>query len=307
MKTILKAWLIFLAIMSISSVQGQVVISEISGDGRIELMNTGTEAVDVSNYWLCNRPAYSTVVSRTLECGDLLIEGGETVTISGFNLNRAGDELGLYTNSNFGSSAGLIDYVIWGNRSGGTREAVAVSANLWTNGERAPEYANDESLNRDGDGENAAAWTVGGSSICEMTTTTCEVESGVIELSTGGTEVTICVDGNPDPLEVIFTEMANGDNSGYIITDDQDNILGLPMSGPFDLDGAGIGTCFIRAVSYQDDFTGASVGNNLSDLEGCFELSNPIKVYRQSPDGGQLSLLDGTSSLMYNILLLRRC
>ena len=83
---------------------------------------------------------------------------------------------------------------------------------------------------------------------------------------------------------------------GYIITDDIGNILALPPAQPFDLDGAGLGNCFIYSVSYEPGFSGATVGNNISNLQGCFDLSNGLLVYRQSPDGGTVSLLDGSTT-----------
>ena len=123
----------------------------------------------------------------------------------------------------------------------------------------------------------------------------CETSGGVIALEDGTTEVSICVDGIGDPLSVEFTTEGSGTNMGYVITDTENNILGLPMSGPFDLDGAGDGTCLIWAISYEDNFSGAEVGNNVSDLTGCYSLSNAITVYRQSPDGGTVSLADGST------------
>ena len=226
-----------------------------------------------------------------MECGNLIVEEGETVVVSGFNLRNNGDELGLYTSSSFGSASALQDYVIWGSRSGSTRESVAVSAGLWTNGQRANDFSPEQSLNKDGNG--AGAWNTGATTICD--TPTCDADGGVIALENGGAETSICVDGIGDPLNIVFTTDASGTNKGYVITDTDNNILDLPMSGPFNLDGAGVGTCLIWAISYEDDFEGVAVGNNVSDLTGCFDLSNAVTVYRQSPDGGSVSLADGST------------
>jgi len=105
----------------------------------------------------------------------------------------------------------------------------------------------------------------------------------------------ICVDGNPDPINVIVMD-AVGTNGGWIITDDSNNILALPSSPPFDLDGAGAGTCIIWYIRYEDGLTGNLVGNNVSDLMGNFDLSNGITVTREIADGGSISLLDGSTS-----------
>ena len=295
MKTLIKFIFLTLSVLQMPSMLAQVEVSEISGSGSIELINNGTSAVDISNYWLCNRPAYSRLSTLDIECGSLDLEAGATVTINdpAFRLDGSGDELGVYLNSNFGSSASLIDYVIWGNRNGSTREALASSDGLWIQGQRASAFGQSESLNRTGNTNNASAWSIASPTICEAAMVDCDVNGGIIELATGGTSTSICVDGNADPLSVVFTTDSRGSSLGYIITDDNNNILARPSGGPFDLDGAGVGICYIYAVSYEPSFAGATVGNNISDLEGCFELSNFIMVTREAPDGGMVGLIDG--------------
>jgi len=274
----------------------QIQIVEISDNGYVEMINSGSSTVDVSDYWLCNRPAYDRFSSLTLECGQLNLAPGASLTLSGFGLSSAGDELGIYINSSFGSSAALDDYVIWGNRGGSTREGVAVAAGLWNTGDRAPAIPSSMSLNRDLSLNGVQAYSTGSSTICPTTPPTCNVSGGSITLADGTTSTTICVDGNPDPLDVIFSQSPSGSSQGFIITDDSGDILALPTTPPFDLDGAGVGICFIYAVSYESGFGGAVLGNNLADLAGCFDLSNSITVYRESPDGGSLSLVNGNNS-----------
>ena len=79
-----------------------------------------------------------------------------------------------------------------------------------------------------------------------------------------------------------------GDNSLWVITDANLNILGTPPSPPFDLEGAGEGVCLIWHLSYADsvDLTGVT---NAADLMGCYDLSNPITVTR-SEDIPRISL-----------------
>ncbi len=120
----------------------------------------------------------------------------------------------------------------------------------------------------------------------------CEVEGGTISTMD---DTIICVDGNPDPINVMVMG-ASGTNSGWIITDDANNILAQPMAPPFDLDGAGEGICIIWYISYENDLMGNMMGNNLSQLTGCFDLSNGITVTREAPDGGTLTLSDGSTS-----------
>ena len=298
-----KVLLVIIACFNVSFLSAQLEISEISNDGTVEIVNTSDNAVDVSNYWLCNRPAYSRFNTLNIECGQLNVAAGESLTVSGFSLNSAGDELGIYTNSSFGSASGLLDYVIWGDRQGGTRETVAVAAGLWTLGQRADAISPGQSLNKNLSSQGAAAYSVASSTICVDTgadsgdtAATCDVDGGTISFEDGGDRTSICVDGNPDPLNVVFQEAASGGTVGYIITDDADNILARPDQPPFNLDGLGVGTCSIWAVAYESGFSGAQVGNNLSDIDGCFDLSEPLTVFREAPDGGTVSLLDGSTS-----------
>jgi len=105
----------------------------------------------------------------------------------------------------------------------------------------------------------------------------------------------ICVDGNPDPIDVTVSN-SSGTNGGWIITDTNNNILGIPPGPPFDLDGAGPGVCLIWYIRYDDGLIGKEVGNNVSDFVGCFDLSNSIAVTREVPDGGMVSLTNGETS-----------
>ena len=97
------------------------------------------------------------------------------------------------------------------------------------------------------------------------------------------------------------------DQSGWVVTDDQGTILGLPPSftAP-DFDGAGGGTCYIYYITYAEGLTGLTGpdtdGNptsSLDDLSGVFELSNNIEVNRQIAavlDGGPFNfIVDGTA------------
>ena len=56
-----------IACFNVSFLSAQLEISEISNDGTVEIVNTSDNAVDVSNYWLCNRPAYSRFNTLNIE------------------------------------------------------------------------------------------------------------------------------------------------------------------------------------------------------------------------------------------------
>ena len=100
-----------------------------------------------------------------------------------------------------------------------------------------------------------------------------------------GGPFTFTVDGTADNVSGITTDAgAIGTNSTFVITDSDGNILGLPptvnaLEG-VNFDGAGVGTCLIWYLRYEDGLTGAEMGMNANDLQGCFDLSNSISVTR---------------------------
>ena len=120
------------------------------------------------------------------------------------------------------------------------------------------------------------------------------VDAGGIEITgTGATSATICAgDGSADPIAVTMTGMpTGGDNTGWLITDNATgDILGLPAAGPFNLEGAGAGVCDIWYIAYADGLTGLTVGQNVSGLTGCFDLSNAITVNREGVDAGGIEI-----------------
>lgn len=106
----------------------------------------------------------------------------------------------------------------------------------------------------------------------------CAVDGGEIELSNGATEAAFCLDGGADAVEAILGGMVMGTNSQWVITDTAAVILDLPAPPPFDLTGLGVGDFLLWHLSFEDGLMGATVGQNAGDLEGCFDLSNPIAV-----------------------------
>lgn len=122
------------------------------------------------------------------------------------------------------------------------------------------------------------------------------------------------VDGTPDMVSGISLDATNltGSNQGYVITDEDLNILGLPptleMVEGVDFDGAGIGLCLIWHITYEDGITGLEAGENAANLDGFFALSNSIRVYR-NPNAGSIAGgpftfdVDGTPDMVSGITL----
>lgn len=115
-----------------------------------------------------------------------------------------------------------------------------------------------------------------------ITVTRSSLEAGTLS----GGPYTFTMDGTPDMVSGIMLDASNlsGTNQTYVITDDAGNILGLPPTldavEGVDFDGAGIGVCYIWHLTYEDGLTGLVAGQNASDLNGFFDLSNFIMVTR---------------------------
>ena len=297
------AALLLLLTVGLTTAQAQVVINEILPGATVELKNIGSAAVDISGYYLCDFPAYQNVETSVFQCGGTLLQPGEIAVINDFNTVSAADgELGLYSSPQYSNPSAIVDYVEWGS-SGHQRASVAIAAGIWSPGIFAPPLTAGNSLACSGSGDDLSSWTAGAPTICAENTASeeCDITTNNITLSGGTTSTVICVDGNADPLTVITNGGTAGTETGWIITDAaNDQILALPPSGPFNLDGAGVGVCEIWYVRYEaGNFTGNTVGGNLADLTGCFDLSNPIEVIRQAPDGGTVAAENGATVVTY--------
>ena len=94
-----------------------------------------------------------------------------------------------------------------------------------------------------------------------------------------------------------------GTNSQYILTDDEGMILALPATvGEVELTTEGV--YFIWNLAYEDGLTGLEVGNNIEDINGCFNLSNSISVNREAcdidPVGGVYAMTNGEGQIAGN-------
>lgn len=93
---------------------------------------------------------------------------------------------------------------------------------------------------------------------------------------------TICADdGIPDLIDVTVDDAGTG-TPAWVITDENGTVLALPAAPPFDLEGAGAGTCLIWLANIDDpDFAIAPGDDAAAVIEAfCAELSNPIAVER---------------------------
>ena len=135
--------------------------------------------------------------------------------------------------------------------------------------------------------------------------------SALFGASLSGGPFTFIVDGTADMVSGITVDdtMVNGMNTTFVITDDANNILGLPPTlsdvEGVDFNGAGPGICLIWHLTYADGLTGLMAGNNVSDFMGNYVLSNPIEVTRASAGtlagGPFLFTIDDTADMVSGI------
>lgn len=112
-----------------------VLMSEVSiCDQQVEFVNVGTDTIDLSDWRLCNFPAYDDIGSMgvTVVSGDITnFEPGDFVTLGWSDIGTMSGELGLYLpGSGFGNADFIHDYVQY-NSSNNQRAGIAVTAGIW--------------------------------------------------------------------------------------------------------------------------------------------------------------------------------
>ena len=123
------------------------------------------------------------------------------------------------------------------------------------------------------------------------------VDGGTVAMPSGATVRYTCPgDGNDDIVMFTHATTTPNVNYAYVITDDQNNILGLPPGNTQNFEGAGVGVCRVWGLAYTGSITAGTGDNAVAvDLsDGCFSLSsNFIEIIRDSPDGGTVQTTSG--------------
>ncbi|MFK8055872.1 MAG: T9SS type A sorting domain-containing protein [Saprospiraceae bacterium] len=125
-----------------------VALNEVGENGWIEIINNTDQTVDLTDYWVCNRPSYAVLSSLTIECGTLVLAPGEIVVVKAFDgLDVVDGELALYNTNSFADASAIVSYMEWGSTGNG-RSALAVTAGLWTTGRVLSAPTSTQSLQR---------------------------------------------------------------------------------------------------------------------------------------------------------------
>ncbi len=88
-----------------------------------------------------------------------------------------------------------------------------------------------------------------------------------------------CFDGVADRVSGLTISDADGQNMSWVITDESDTIVGLPIEiDSFDFEDLDLGTYRIYNVSYITGLDGLNINSDLNDLDGCYALSDSVEV-----------------------------
>jgi hypothetical protein len=97
--------------------------------GDVTVRNTGTAAVDLSSWWVCNGPGEYALI------GFGTADPGMTATFTAaITFDAAAGAMGLYSGPTFDDPTQMRAFVQWG-AAGSPREGEAATAGLWTAGE----------------------------------------------------------------------------------------------------------------------------------------------------------------------------
>lgn len=136
-----------------------------------------------------------------------------------------------------------------------------------------------------------------------VTITRIRPEGGSVALADGSVNFSGC--DSPDTFGQTILDLSNtGDaefSYTYLLTDTDDNILQIITEEAIPLSELPKGTSRIWGINYEGELT-AQVGDNVGAIvpvDGCYDLSdNFIEVERIIVDGGELTILDGSSEAL---------
>lgn len=115
---------------------GTVVFGE---QGRVEVVNTGSQAGNVHGYWIAVHPFYLELPSAIVEVGQRIVIAFDPDASPDALVQAAGllpvitaseGEVALYSQGSFGDPSAIVDYIEWGT-GGHFRSTVAEAAGIW--------------------------------------------------------------------------------------------------------------------------------------------------------------------------------
>ena len=155
--------------ITVQQATGDVVISSVDlagDDASVVITNTGTAAVELGGWWVCNAPNYFPLPGVSLGAGASITVHAGAGTDSATDIYANGSfgrlsgdgagEVALYAGANFASADEIRAYVGWNGGSG--RKSVAVAAGIWTDTDVTA--AAGDTITFDGGADGAASYSV---------------------------------------------------------------------------------------------------------------------------------------------------
>ncbi|MEM9920642.1 MAG: PKD domain-containing protein [Bacteroidota bacterium] len=96
-----------------------------------------------------------------------------------------------------------------------------------------------------------------------------------------GDATEFCVTDGIDDIVTVTASGSTGANFRFVVTDSVGNILVVTTDNQFNFEGTGVGVCLIWGLTWDGTITGAEVGMNANNIQGCFALTDPIRVVRE--------------------------
>ena len=129
-----------------------------------------------------------------------------------------------------------------------------------------------------------------------VTVTKERPDGGVVTLADGTTSTTVCPgDGEADLVTVVSTG-AEGSNFTFLLTTEDNTVLGVREDGEFNFDDAPLGVCRVWGFSYQGELA-LEIGDSADTTQlatGCFDLSDDfVTIVREEVTGGTIQFVGG--------------
>ena len=127
------------------------------------------------------------------------------------------------------------------------------------------------------------------------------LNGGMVNTAGGSLNVTICPgDGVPDPITFTVSG-ASGDSSRYVVTDEANVVLDLPVDNVIDFENAPVGICRVWHLSFTGDFIGTPgmLVGSVPLATGCEAISgNFVQINRVVPTVDPVALIGGGDTLI---------
>lgn len=125
-------------------------------------------------------------------------------------------------------------------------------------------------------------------------------EGGTVATEAGETEISTCPGDGIDDIVSFVNTGSDGENFTFIVTDNQNVVLGVPMGNEINFEGAGPGVCLVFGIAYEGELL-VQPGDNAGTVElasGCYSLTdNFVTVTRSGAEGGTIATDDGATEV----------